>query len=285
MIKRKIYYKRIIYVCIMILIPAWGLVENNLCSFYETSCKLHSAKNNSINSVEYNSLILGGSNVVYGLLTSNISIQPYVFYNAGLNYEGGNFDNYLSFLERINNKENIKIIIYSTFDLLKKNINVIDAIDIVGRKNIILPNISVKNFIKYGALEFKIDKYGNVDKDFYNQCLLKSYRSTDDLDFSANPNTATKEKFEILSQRLDLLKVKFPNAKIFFLLPPIYIHEEKTSVLYYNVENNLKNRFKDVRVISPSIEILMSNKYFCDESHLNDAGRLFFSNYLSDKLL
>lgn len=180
-------------------------------------------------------LLLGGSNIVYGLSAEILSSTTGAsFFNLGLFKEGYSFDRYLAFSKRALagvQIQDVDLVVYSTVDFFRSDISRIDAIGFdeagmaiteIGARSSLLPATPILTRVQ--------DQFSTTT----NTYRVRGERGDIDLgyiDCSGGvriPNEAFDATFAaefsgILLERVLRVLDTFPNARIVVTVPPRFI--------------------------------------------------------------
>lgn len=251
-------------------------------------------KININNNIEFNCLILGGSNAVFSLSAEQISNNTELnCYNLSLLNEGYSFQSYWNFIMSLPfDKDNIEFIFYSSIfpffndDLYFEKVKLAEsAISIEGDHSFRLVDRSIashltnllkgKDFFE-SPIHFPLpNKYGDFDFSKYNFCGYDNVGN--------EYGSLYWQDIKLLSKwtdsQLNEMKSLFINANLYFLLPSVLygekyndfdhsktIKEIESVILNFD---NLPNKTK--LIIQPAYNDL---QVICDgPHHANSIGR------------
>lgn len=177
-------------------------------------------------------LLLGGSNIVYGLSAEILSSTTGAsFFNLGLFKEGYSFDQYLAFAERALagvEIQNVDLVVYSTVDFFRSGVSKIDTIGFdetgmaTGARTSILPATPiltrVQDLFSKTTNTYRVHgERGDIDFD-YIDCSggVRIPEEVFDADFAA-------EFGGFLLERVLRIRGTFPNARIVVTVPARFI--------------------------------------------------------------
>lgn len=229
---------------------------------------------------EVNSIIIGGSNALWGISARqfNALSKKESFYNLAMHSNGVNYKNYFEYiletLEPIEN-ESIELIIWSTIHTyLEPPYNDFDR-DIAGRLRLskLIPNQSLlskiyKNAVNQESLHFTVNPnsgdflFNNFkcplsDSNYLDKELIQAV-SNENYHFA--PFGALKKQIEIYK---DFFRSNFPNAKVVFTVPSV-LNPPKISLDELEFLNKTFNEKNYYLLIQKPIQDI---NYLCESSH------------------
>lgn len=247
-----------------------------------------------VKTVEFDSVLLGGSNVAFSLsaqqLTNNTN---HTWFNFGLSSEAFNDKNYWNYIDKTINKSKrskVKLVIYSSASPLKKGLITSRELSIQnawGEMPIgLLPKISLFYRLKF--------LFENEKSTIYKKPVNRGDLNFEKIDCPQNfTYMFERETNEVLlyqwsEYQYDNIKRLFPNAEIIFVLPSEYYGED------YNQElsNTMRNLFSEI-VLSVSEgrakfinqNIFPNKEIICNSMlHGNIKGREWRTNELIESL-
>jgi hypothetical protein len=214
--------------------------------------------------------LVGGSNVRAGLSSSIISNGLFDSYNFGISSEGGNFFNYVNFLE--NRLMTPRIIVYSPMLIWSSKIENFRKFNF----NLPVPLIfQFSNYFSVNSLNLnQFDCFGDQNNYFCKE-VFESY-TVDYIDFESNNQLIAEE----LIFRINYLSSKFKGSKIFIRIPPVYVdsNDQEPICQFMNERINIL-KSSGVFIIGDFF-VVSSSSFFCDNVHPNVEGRHLFSQIL-----
>ena len=198
-------------------------------------------KININNNIEFNCLILGGSNAVFSLSAEQISNNTELnCYNLSLLNEGYSFQSYWNFIMSLPfDKDNIEFIFYSSIfpffndDLYFEKVKLAEsAISIEGDHSFRLVDRSLashltnlpkgKDFFE-SPIHFPLpNKYGDFDFSKFKQCEYSSSSNTFGSLYWQDINLLSRW----VNSQLNEMKSLFPKANLYFLVPSVLFKEK-----------------------------------------------------------
>lgn len=231
-------------------------------------------------------LILGGSNALFGLSAKELSMKSgHVFINLSLYFEGGNIDNYSSYIRTASkqlNRDKIKWIIYSTIDFYFPHIEKKD-VGINGEKreigNYFIPSVSLLSSIfrrfDRSIVEPTVAIGGYGDKVF---TVPEKWGFNNDTLICPNITVVFK-KVMFINQ---VFKNLFPQARIIFVIPPTLSSQVS---LFRNYASSISKdlRKKEINILAQYFQHY-DTSCWVDNRHVNNKGRIWRTQDLYDSL-
>lgn len=240
-------------------------------------------------------LLLGGSNIIYGLSAEALSSSTGVsFFNLGLFREGFSFDRYLEFVQsalgRVQNQD-VDLIIYSTVDFFRNDFRDIDIFGLdaaglatteIGARASILPGTPV--FTRVQDLFSSITSSYHVegergDLDFgYIDCSGEIWIPNEVYD-----KAFAAEYSGVLLERVLRIQASYPSARIVVTVPA------RLNVARQLLESEIK--VYSETLVSHGIEFIVEIPFedasdLCDSAnHPSDGGRTSRTDALARDLL
>ena len=287
---RKLIYLPIYVICTIIYFSYLIYDYNNQLA--ENIKDFGIEKGRLASEIEFDAIILGGSNVAFSLsavqLTSNTS---YSWFNFGISSEGFSDNNYWNYLENTidrSKREKIKLVFYSSSTPLKRGLYVSrenNSTNVWGEKKFsMFPKISLLyrlNMLLKNTSEEYVLPTERGDFDFRNFDCSQS--------FEYRFGREEKELvFNWLNIQYNDIRNLFPNAKIIFSLPSEY-YGEKIDIK--KIENYDKYFSQQVSSISNEQALYFSQVIFVNKQimcnsmmHSNSEGRTWKTNELINQL-
>lgn len=293
---KKLILSFTLFTCILIY-PVYLIVDFQFQATNNLEIGIQKTKNFSV--IKPDSLILGGSNALYGISAQNLSEgSEFTWFNLAINNEGYSDDNYWKYIKSVvsySKRHTIKNIVYSSARPLRmgsidRRDNRTDR-DTFGRKELYwLPNRSIASRIKewieseMEEIEFEIvTNFGDLDfttKNCKPPKLLKFEREADNLTLSR----------WVRSQLFTMERI-FPSARIYFLIPSEYYDEhydiEKSKTINKVIQQaiNRYNKERVKRAVLIDQKLFPSVEHVCEvRHHASSKGRIWRTKKLSNEL-
>jgi hypothetical protein len=280
MVNVKIYFKIFLILYLLILYCNYSIINyrNTAFSIYEKNKLEFNIKENK----KIDVFILGGSNAIRSISVKQLKDKyKFNFYNLSINAEGYDskaYFKYIDFITQNCNKNDIKIVFYSTLtiydaeniDTLKNLLGEMKTFTLIPDENIleILWNLNKKEeeIWKYNIANENI----NYPIDLNNKYNLPEFNKI-------NINSVSKKLFK----KINKIKEIFPKAYIVIIAPKIYTENEKSQIDYIN---KLKYLFKKKGIIIISLKPTNNRKILPDGIHATKEGKQIIMNELIDSI-
>ncbi|MEZ8053401.1 hypothetical protein [Vibrio atlanticus] len=228
--------------------------------------------------VNFDSLILGGSNAAFSLSASRLGEN---WFNLAISSEGFTDDNYWLYIkEAVQKPERIKSVVYSSVNPLREGAIAsryeLEGVDLQGRSQTISyqPNVSLIKFIMGKNKQVLTYPKPKENGDFSLE--MAKCRETENMDLSFSREKEISVLKEWINNQYLTMKEIFPNANVYFTIPSEFYSK------YHSGDDDLfKRKVTDLflSIKEDEDELIFqdnfpSEDYLCDERHhANKKGR------------
>jgi hypothetical protein len=230
-----------------------------------------------INNEQFCAILIGGSAMQMGfsasLLEENTRCKSV---NLALNSSGREFQRYSDWLAKRNLRSNY--LFYAPIELWDLQLRNPDKMH--ESFLALLPKFSMARALKASLFgESTIDNRGDVS--FYNCSIYQTRQEIDESKFKENNQAIS----ELILSRVEILKQIFKDSKIFLIAPPIKTTTNNQSIYKDLIEQRISlMELQGLRFIR-QVDFFVGKEYFCNDSHSNSLGKMYFTKELSNFLI